>query len=137
MIKRLPIRELFGYTAASAAALAVDLALMAVLVKVFHVNYMLAAGATFTIGTVALYFISVSHVFKFRRVDNRATEFSMFFGLGLIGLVAHLIGMYVAVDIGHTPILLGKLFAAGFSFCTNFLLRRMFLFAPAQQRQAA
>jgi putative flippase GtrA len=134
---RFSLREFLAYSAASGVALAADLSLMAVLVKVFDVNYMLAAGSTFVAGSVVLYVLSVSHVFRFRRVENRTTEFSVFVGLGLIGLAAHLVAMYAAVDLGHVPVFVGKLMAACCSFCTNFLLRRTFLFAPAQQPNQA
>jgi putative flippase GtrA len=134
---RFSIREFIGYSAASAVALATDLALMAVLIRVFHVNYMVAAGSTFVAGGVVLYVLSVSHVFSFRRVENRAMELSAFIGLGVIGLAVHLLAMYLAVDVGGTPILLAKLMAAGCSFCANFVLRRTFLFTPAREPERA
>jgi putative flippase GtrA len=130
------IREFGAYGAASAIALAVDVGLLQLLTSLLQVHYLVAATVSFISGGIALYGLSVTFVFKTRRVDSRTLELSFFLALGLAGLVVNAAVMYVAVGIGHTQVIAGKLLAAGFTFSMNFVLRRFLLFSPAPRPQA-
>jgi putative flippase GtrA len=130
------MREIGFYGAASAAALAVDMGVLQFLTTVFKLHYLLAATISFVSGGVVLYTLSVTFVFKFRRIENRTLELSVFLALGLVGLVINSAVIYVAVVTWHVPVLAGKLVAAGFTFSTNFMLRRLLVFAPVPRPQA-
>jgi putative flippase GtrA len=122
------LRELGGYAVASVAGLGVDMALLAVFVSVAHLHYLVAATISFMCGGAVVYLLSVTWVFRFRRIENRGAEFSCFVALGAAGLVVNAGVMYVAVTQLHLHFMLGKLLAAVGTFVTNFLLRRYFLF---------
>ncbi len=130
------IREFGFYGAASACALAVDISVLQFLTAVAGVHYLVASTISFVSGGVVLYALSVKFVFKARRVDSRTLELSFFLALGLIGLVINSAVIYLAVMAWHAPVLAAKLVAAGFTFSTNFVLRRFLLFSPAPGPQA-
>lgn len=124
------IREFGAYGAASVVALLTDMGLLAVLVSKAHVHYLVAATISFVCGGVLLYVLSVTLVFRFRRIEHRGIELSWFVALGAVGLLVNAGVIYVAVAVGGLHFMVGKLLAAGCTFCTNFLLRRHFLFSP-------
>jgi putative flippase GtrA len=130
------MREVCFYGAASVAALAVDIGALQLLTAVFELHYLLAATISFVAGGVVLYAMSVTFVFKFRRIESRALELSVFLALGLVGLIVNSAVIYVAVVTWHVPVLAGKLVAAAFTFSTNFMLRRFVVFAPVPRPQA-
>lgn len=123
------ILELLSYAAASAAALAVDVSVLALLVSQAGWGYLPAACVSFTVGGVFLYFISIRFVFRFRRITHRALELPLFVALGLAGLVVNAAVMFVAIESAHLHYLLAKGAAAGCTFATNFVLRRRLMFA--------
>jgi putative flippase GtrA len=125
------LREVGTYGLASAAGLVTDAALLTLLVSVMHVHFMTAAAISFLCGGLVVYALSVTFVFRFRRLDNRAAELSAFVALGAAGFVVNAAAMYLAVGVFQTPLLIGKLLSAGCTFGTNFLLRRHYLFSPA------
>jgi putative flippase GtrA len=125
------LREVGLYGAASVAALLTDMGVLAFLVSVAHVHYLVASAISFTAGGVLLYVLSVTLVFGVRRVGNRRLELVAFLALGGIGLLVNAAVISVAVEAGHAHFMVAKGLAAGFTFGTNFCLRRLFLFTPA------
>ncbi len=128
-------RELGAYGVASAMGLITDMALLALLVTQAHLHYLAAATISFVCGGVVMYVASVTRVFHFRRIGNRALELACFVALGAIGLVVNAAVIYVAVAVGEIHFMAGKLLAAGCTFGTNFLLRRRLLFSPVAHSQ--
>ncbi|MEJ1960440.1 MAG: GtrA family protein [Gammaproteobacteria bacterium] len=106
------IREIGGYGLASAVGLGTDMALLALLVTVFHLHYLAAASISFICGGAAVYALSVRWVFGHRRVNSRALEFSSFIVLGLAGLLVNAAVMHVAITTLALNFMLGKLLAA-------------------------
>jgi putative flippase GtrA len=123
------LRESLVYSAGAAAAFAADFLALGLLVEVFEWHYLLAATLSFLIGTVVVYWVSVRHAFKVRRVTDRRAEFGYFATIGGIGVFLNLGSMYALVDLAGLHYLLAKVASAGFTFVTNFALRRWFLFS--------
>ena len=124
------VREAGFYGAASGVALLVDIGLLALLSAWLHLHYLVTSAISFVAGGVVLYVLSVTFVFGRRRVGNRALELSLFLALGAVGFVVNAAVIYAAIEVGHVPLLIAKLIAAGCTFGTNFVLRRYFLFSP-------
>jgi putative flippase GtrA len=124
------VRQATGYVGASAVAFAVDFLLLSLLVSGLGVPYLAAAFVSFSAGTVVVYWLSIRHVFDYRRLEDWRPEFAVFAALGLVGLVVNLTAMYSLVDGLGLHYLLAKVGAAGCTFITNFLLRRWMLFTP-------
>jgi putative flippase GtrA len=125
------ILEIGGYGLASAVALALDIGLLTLLVKVAGWQYLTATVVSFLAGGVLLYALSLQFVFhpRARRLNNSALELSCFLGLGTVGLVVNTLVMYLAVSVLSLALLSAKLCAAACTFGINFLLRRQLLFA--------
>ena len=134
MALRLPrsLEELFAYGIAAVAALAVDVGVLLLLVKQAGWPYLLAATASFIAGGVFLYFVSITFVFRVRRITNPALELSAFVALGIAGLMINLIVISVGVELLHANYLIAKGAASGCTFGANFLLRRHLMFSPAR-----
>jgi putative flippase GtrA len=124
------LHQAAGYVGASALAFVADISILAVLVSGFGMPYLLAAAISFTAGTVVVYWLSIRHVFDYRRVEGWPREFSIFAALGLVGLAVNLAVMFVLVSGTGMHFLLGKVGAASCTFAVNFLLRRWALFTP-------
>jgi putative flippase GtrA len=128
------IREAFAYTAVSAFGFLVDIAILWILVSYFSWGYLWAATASFIVGLVIGYVLSVSLVFTYRRLKDQRLEFASFAAIGMIGVAVNAAAMSVGVRFLGLHYLVAKCGSAGFTFLWNFLARRQFLFV---QRRAA
>ncbi len=122
------LRELLGYGAASACALAVDVAMLWVLVQFLSWGYLPAATTSFLVGAVIAYQLSTAIVFKQHRLASRKTEFTSFVAIGGIGLVVNAAVIFIGVNFLGLHYLVAKCTAAGFTFTCNFIARRQLLF---------
>ena len=122
------IRESVVYSAGAAAGFAVDFACLWLLVEHGGLHYLAAASLSFVAGTAVVYWVSVRHAFRYRRVTDRRAEFGYFATIGVIGVALNLFLMYALVDWLHLHYLLAKIGAAAVSFVVNFGLRRWLLF---------
>lgn len=131
------VREGIGYSAASGIGLAVDLALLWILIETADQHYLVAGTLSFLVGTIVVYALSVRLIFKKRRFDDRRVEFGLFALIGLIGVLINASVLKLAVDGFGAHYLVGKLASVGFTFSTNFGLRRALLFSVGAQQQTA
>jgi putative flippase GtrA len=122
------LRELLGYGAASACALAVDVAMLWVLVRFLSWGYLPAATTSFLVGAVIAYQLSTAIAFKQHRLASRKTEFTSFVAIGGIGLVVNAAVIFIGVNFLGLHYLVAKCTAAGFTFTCNFIARRQLLF---------
>ena len=128
------IREAFLYTAVSAIGLLVDITILWILVRYFSWGYLWAATTSFVAGLMIGYVLSVTLVFKYRRLKNQRLEFASFAIIGMVGVAINAAAMSVGVKFLGLNYLIAKCGSAGFTFLWNFLARRQFLFV---QRRAA
>jgi putative flippase GtrA len=133
-LKRQPlgqlVREFVGYTAASAVALAADLATLVFLVEQ-GVHYLTAATVAFLIGLGIVYLASVRWIFGWRSYGTRPhLEIGFFLFTGAVGLVMNLAIMWVGVDVLGLWYLIPKAISVGFTFTWNFVSRKLMLFTP-------
>lgn len=126
------VPELIRYALASAIALGADASLLWALVNRAGWFYIPASIASFMIGAVVAYLLSVRFVFRYRPVRNRSLEFGSFVSLGVVGLLVNTATLAIAVSAVGLGIMAAKMLAAGFTFATNFTLRRQLLFAPSE-----
>ncbi|WP_297506270.1 GtrA family protein [uncultured Caulobacter sp.] len=127
--RRLPegLRELVLYGLASGLALGVDWGLLLLLTRL-GVNYLVASGTGFASGIAVTYVLSVSVVFRHRRVADRRREFVGFLGVGLAGLLLTQGLMAFWVEALRLTPGLAKIPTAGIVFVFNFAVRRALLF---------
>ena len=126
--------EVARYSAGAAVAFVADLATLSVFVEALNVHYLAAATVGFMTGTLVLYWISVRHVFRYRRLKDEREELAVFAAIGALGVLVNLGCMYVAVEVINLHYLAGKIGSAAVTFVTNFGLRRMMLFTPQERK---
>ena len=122
------MRELLGYTLASAAALAVDVSLLTFLVQITGWHYLPASIVAFVTGAWVAYGLSIHFVFRSHRIRNRSLELGCFVALGSAGLAVNSLTLFIAISKAGLGLLTAKMLGAGCTFATNFALRRQLLF---------
>lgn len=151
LIARAPAlaRKLSGeglrYFVASAAALAVDYSVLVGATEIFKIHYLVSAALSFTGGLLVNYLLSVTWVFKERRLENRWIEAAGFAAVGVLGLALNEGLMALFVEGFGLAYAVAKIPATGIGFVFNYGLRRILLFTrrpaqaepPAEQAQAA
>lgn len=124
------IREALLYGAMSAFLLCVDMAILWILVQFFSWPYLLAATASFSVGVFVGYMLSVTAVFKFRRLKNKPIELGSFVAVGIVGLAINAAALSFGVGFLGEHYLVAKCGAACLTFAWNFAARRQLLFVP-------
>jgi putative flippase GtrA len=122
------VQEAIRYGAVSACAFAIDITVLFILVHYLSWWYVAAASASFLVGLLVGYVLSVTLVFNYRRLQDARIEFASFATIGVIGVAINAAAMAFGVRILGVHYLLAKCGAAGFTFVWNFLARRQFLF---------
>ncbi len=121
-------REAIGYGAVSGCAFMVDITVLFILVHYFSWWYVAAATASFLVGLLLGYVLSVTLVFKYRRLQDVRIEFASFTAIGVVGLAFNAAAISFGVRIVGLHYLVAKCGAAGFTFVWNFVARRQLLF---------
>lgn len=126
------IRQALLYAAMSAFLLCVDIALLWILVQYFSWPYLLAASVSFSAGILVAYILSVTAVFKYRRLKNQPIEFASFAAVGIVGLAINAAAMSFGVGYLGEHYLTAKCGAACLTCVWNFTARRQLLFVPGR-----
>lgn len=122
------IREALAYAAVSGFALVVDIGILWILVHYLAWPYLPAAAASFSVGLLVGYALSVTAVFKYRRLESQPLELASFTAIGVVGLGINLTAISFGVRYLGAHYLVGKCGAAGLTFIWNFTARRQLLF---------
>jgi putative flippase GtrA len=118
------------YTAASGCALLIDISILWILVHYFSWWYLAAASTSYLAGLIVGYTLSITLVFRHRRLKDPRLEFASFAAIGTIGLAVNAAVIAFLVTYLGVNYLLAKCVAAGFTFVWGFVARRQFLFVP-------
>ncbi|MCC4588269.1 MULTISPECIES: GtrA family protein [Xanthomonas] len=121
--------EGWGYLLASFVALLLDLGTFSLLTR-WGWGWYGAATAGFLVGSVVAYFISVRWVFAARSLHSRPAELVTFVLIGCVGLLVVQGIMWLGIEWLGMPGSIARLIAVGFSFTSNFVLRKLILFRP-------
>jgi putative flippase GtrA len=124
--------ESWKYLLASAVALALDYGLLVGLTEWFHVHYLASAAIGYVAGLVVTYGLSVTLVFRERRLTSRRLEFLGFAAIGLVALGLNEVVMKTFVEVLRFDYRLAKVPAAGIGFVFNFASRRLILFSKGR-----
>jgi len=117
------------YFIASILALVLDTAVFSASLRLLHLGLFWSATLGFVAGAVLAYVSSITWVFKERRLEHQPTlEFSLFVGIGVLGLGITQAVLWIGVTWLHLWPEAIKLVAAAVTFVCNYLLRRSLLF---------
>jgi putative flippase GtrA len=125
---RIVVQEALRYLAVSAVAFCVDITLLFILVHYLSWWYLAAATTSFLAGLLVAYALSITLVFKYRRLDDPHLEFAGFAAIGAVGVAINAAAIAVGVKYVGLHYLVAKCGAAVVTFAWNFLARRQMLF---------
>ena len=128
--------EFIGYLLASALALGVDTGVYAAALALGS-PLAVAASLGFLAGVACAYACSVRFVFRERRLQDRASEFSVFAIVGVAGLLLMQALLWLFVHRLHIAPVAAKLLTAGPVFLFNFGVRKLLLFRRRHALPAA
>lgn len=120
--------EFIRYGVASLVALTADIGSLWLLTDIFGFSYLLSGALAFTIGLIAIYFLSVYWVFEKRAVGSRTAEFAIFALIGLVGLGFNEAILYVLTSLFGVYYLVSKIASVLVVFSWNFAARKWVLF---------
>jgi len=121
-------REAPRYLIASAVALVVDAGVYVTFIRMFGVNYLVAAPVGYAVGILVIYLLSTRWVFGNRRLTDARFEFLIFVFIGGIGLLVNQLVIFICVERLTTSYELAKLASAAIVFGFNFGIRKLALF---------
>jgi putative flippase GtrA len=124
--------ETWKYFLVSAASLVVDQGVFWALVHRAQIYYLAANVLSVSVGLAVNYVLSITLVFKERRLASRRAEFVGFIAIGIMGLAVN--EAFIALFVGGLGLgaMMGKILSAGPSFVFNFVSRRVLLFTARQ-----
>lgn len=120
--------EFLRYFLVSGAGFGVDVATLAALVEFASLPLLAANTISFSLGMVAVYFASIWWVFDARRLTSARAEFVIFCAIGVVVLGVNHLALLGLVSLVGMPYVYAKVLAAGASFTTNFVVRKLILF---------
>ncbi len=113
----------------SLISLIVDLLIFSLFYRLFNFGISVSIVAGFLGGALVNYALSICYVFENRKLSNsQEIEIIAFLLIGVLGIAISHGVMWLGME--HTSIWpeVFKVAAAGITFCSNFLLRKIFLF---------
>lgn len=123
------LADLIRYGFASALALALDVSVLTLCLRLPGLSVPAAAAAGFLSGLALIYLCSVRVVFRDRRSVTARAEMIGFLLTGLAGLALTGALMHVLADRMGFPLSLSKIATSGLVFLFNFTARRSLLFS--------
>ncbi len=120
--------EFLRYFGVSIVGFAVDFALLVFGVEVLGLPVLTANAISFLVGMLVVYVGSVIWVFAARKLENRIAELLIFIGIGVVGLLVNQGALWLGVSLLSLPYVIAKVGAAGASFVSNFIMRKVALF---------
>jgi putative flippase GtrA len=118
------LRSIFS----SNIAFSVDFGILVLLTEVFHIHYLISAGAGFITGTSVSYVLSIYWVFSRRRLQNTHLEYWVFILIGLTGAGLNELFIWFFTEHLHIYYLFSKIISGSTVFFFNFFTRKYVLF---------
>ncbi|MFZ3009922.1 MAG: GtrA family protein [Candidatus Microsaccharimonas sp.] len=118
------IKQFLRYFGVALIGYVVDFGMLTIFVEVFNVHYLVSASIGFILGLIVTYLLSSRFVFGESKIKSKKREFSLFAGIGIIGLVLLNIIMWFFTDLIGINYILSKIIATVFVYMWNFLARR-------------
>lgn len=120
--------QVFRYLFVSGLSLLVDFAVLAILAEVFKVHYLIAAMASYSVGIVVNYVLSVYWVFHSSKLDSRPVEFIVFVVIGVAGLGLNEFILWSCTTLAGIHYLLSRAISAVVGYAWKYIARKIFLF---------
>lgn len=133
MRRNLPFLEFGRYGIVSVAALSIDFAILTLLTSSLGLYYLWSSIISYSTGLVFSYVMSVTWVFKTRSTQNKTVEFSVFVGIGLLGLILNSVTMWLFTSVVGLVYIWSRMLSAVIAYTWKYVARRMLLFRSKEQ----
>lgn len=131
MEKKGAILEFGRYGMVSVAALSLDFGVLALLTSVFGIHYLISSAISYICGLVLSYVLSVTWVFRSRRVQNKSVEFAGFVAIGIVGLGINQVLMWLFTSVLGLFYPISRAFSAVIGYLWKYFARKLMLFRNA------
>ncbi|MDD3277363.1 MAG: GtrA family protein [Lachnospiraceae bacterium] len=121
------IAQIFKFGIVGIVCTLIDYGIMVFLTEVFHVNYLISSGISFTISVIVNYLLSMRYVFETAQDRDKKKEFLIFVILSVLGLGLNQLLMWLCVDKLHIYYMLAKIIATAIVMVYNFITRKLIL----------
>ena len=113
----------------SLISLAVDLTIFSLSYRLFDLGISVSVVAGFLCGALVNYVFSINYVFQKRKLNrNQEIEIIVFLLIGVLGIAISHGVIWIGMGFSTAWPEIFKILAAGITFVSNFLLRKLFLF---------
>ncbi|TYB33909.1 MAG: GtrA family protein [Flexistipes sinusarabici] len=117
------------YFVVGGIAASIDISIFAIFAKLLGFNYLLIGAIGFIIATLANYLLSIYMVFESEVRFSRRAEIILVYFFSIIGLLIHLLILYLFIDLLGFEKLLSKFIATGSVFLWNYTARAKIVFS--------
>lgn len=120
--------KIIRYLFVGGCAAIVDISIFFIFAKLLNFNYLLVSSASFIIATLVNYLLSIKFVFTTNARFKTKTEVFLIYLISSVGLLLHLLILYLFIDQLYFEKMLAKFIATGSVFIWNFTARNYFVF---------
>ena len=120
--------DIIRYFFVGGTAALTDLIIFFVFAKVLEFNYVLITIFGFIVATFVNYLLSIKFVFNSGIRFLPIVEILMVYVISSIGLIVHIIVLYLSIETFQFEKMISKLIAITSAFMFNFLLRKYYVF---------
>ena len=120
--------QFFRYFGISGICLLVDTGTLFLLTKYAGIHYLVSTFIGYSLGVILNYILSVTWVFKTKRLVNKPMEFGIFVAIGLTGMALNQGLMWLCTDLLGLYFMLSRLISAGIGYTWKFFARKYILF---------
>ena len=120
--------QLTRYGIVGLVALAFDYFILVLLTEYAHINHLSSAIASFIVGLLINYNLSIKFVFRESKLSDKRTEFIIFSIIGVFGLLLTVTLMWLLTDFLSVHYVISKAVAVVTVFFLNFYARKIILF---------
>ena len=106
----------------------IDFSIFSLFAKFYGYNYLIVNAVSFSIATVANYFLCIAFVFKSGLKYKKMTELLLVFFVSGFSLAVNQVLLFSFVDYFHFELLISKAVAVLFTFLLNYFGRSFFVF---------
>jgi putative flippase GtrA len=120
--------QLFRYTFVGGIAFLVDFGTLFLLTDKLKLHYLFSAIIAFILGLITNYLLSITWVFKQRKLNKAHLEFAIFSLIGIVGLGMNELIIWFSTEIIGFYYLISKLISTIIVYFWNFFVRKFTLF---------
>lgn len=121
--------QFIKYFFASGIALVVDMGSLFVFTEFFKLYYLISATISFMLGIAVTYICSKLYIFTKTKIENKATEFSIFLIIGIIGLGINNLFLWIFTEYVGLYYMFSKCFVIIITYLWNYFARKKFIFS--------